>query len=103
MEKMTFEEAMKEVEDIVSKMNDKTLPLEESIQAYERGLKLMTLCEQKLAQVEEKIKVFDPKETTEENIADNAAPIRKPLTSQAIDSSESENAFLNPNDEDIPF
>jgi len=54
-DKLTFEEALERVEQTVTRMEDKDLPLEDLIQHYEEGLKLIEHCNQKLAVAEEKI------------------------------------------------
>ena len=54
-DKLTFEEALERVEQTVTRMEDKDLPLEDLIQHYEEGLKLLEFCNQKLAAAEEKI------------------------------------------------
>ena len=52
---MTFEEAMAALESVVSKLERGDVPLEESIQLYERGAELKARCEAKLKEAEEKI------------------------------------------------
>lgn len=53
--KMTFEEAMAALESVVSQLERGDVPLEESIQLYERGAELKARCEAKLKEAEEKI------------------------------------------------
>ena len=57
---MTFEEALRELEDIVRKLEDinNTLTLEDSIQAYERGTALKQHCEAKLKDAQMKIDIL---------------------------------------------
>ncbi len=50
--KMTFEEAMKELETIIDKLDGGTVALEESITIYERGAALQRHCEDKLRQAD---------------------------------------------------
>ena len=45
---LTFEQALTELESIVSKLESGQAPLEESIAAYERGAALKAHCEAKL-------------------------------------------------------
>ena len=52
---MTFEEAMAALEKVVSQLERGDVPLEESIQLYERGAELKARCETKLKEAEEKI------------------------------------------------
>ena len=44
----TFEESMTELENLVRRLEDGRLPLEEAITAYERGITLKRYCEEKL-------------------------------------------------------
>ena len=53
--KMSFEEAMAELEDIVRALEDGETGLEESITAYERGALLRQYCEVRLRDAELKI------------------------------------------------
>tara|TARA_B100000963_G_scaffold359848_2_gene388454 strand:- start:965 stop:1177 length:213 start_codon:yes stop_codon:yes gene_type:complete len=52
---LTFEEALKDLEVIVEELNDDKLELEKAIQAYEKGVKLKNICEQKLKNAKERI------------------------------------------------
>lgn len=47
--KMSFEDALRELETIVRKLEEGETTLEDSIAAYERGAKLKKHCEAKLA------------------------------------------------------
>jgi exodeoxyribonuclease VII small subunit len=53
--KMTFEEAMEQLEEIVEKLEQGDVPLEESIDLYQQGMKLSKLCHTKLRNVEKKM------------------------------------------------
>jgi exodeoxyribonuclease VII small subunit len=52
---MSFETAMKELEQVVTQLERGDVALEESIKLYERGAELKTRCEQKLKEAEEKV------------------------------------------------
>jgi len=54
-DKLTFEEALEHVEQTVTRMEEKDIPLEDLLQHYEEGLKLIEFCNQKLTAAEEKI------------------------------------------------
>ncbi len=56
--KMSFEEAMAELEAVVGKLERGDVPLEDSIALYERGAKLKKHCEAKLKEAEEKIEAI---------------------------------------------
>lgn len=55
VEKMSFEEAMKALEGVVSQLESGDVPLEESIALYERGAALKAHCSKKLAEAQEKV------------------------------------------------
>ncbi|MBY6090375.1 exodeoxyribonuclease VII small subunit [Pseudooceanicola sp. 502str34] len=52
---MSFEDAMKELETVVGRLERGDVPLEESIRLYERGAELKKRCEAKLKEAEEKV------------------------------------------------
>jgi exodeoxyribonuclease VII small subunit len=51
----SFEQALKELEDIVRKLESGELSLDESISLYERGQALKAVCEAKLADAKARI------------------------------------------------
>ncbi len=53
--KMSFEDALKELEQIVQTLESGRGKLDEAITAYERGAQLKRHCEDKLAQAQERI------------------------------------------------
>ncbi|HET7375841.1 MAG TPA: exodeoxyribonuclease VII small subunit [Anaerolineae bacterium] len=55
MEGLTFEEAFKELEESVAKLESGELPLEESLALYERGQALAVYCGKLLDEAELKI------------------------------------------------
>lgn len=56
IENLTFEQALKELQNIVDKLETGEVTLEEAIEMYERGVKLSKYCIQKLTQAELRIK-----------------------------------------------
>ena len=52
---LSFEEAMRELESVVGKLESGDVPLEDSIKLYERGAALKEHCQKKLAEAEEKV------------------------------------------------
>ncbi len=54
-----FEEALKKLEAIVEAMEAEDLPLETLIQRYEDGVKLVQICQAKLAEAEVKIQQLE--------------------------------------------
>ncbi len=55
IDKMSFEEAMRELETIVGQLDSGEVELEQSIALYERGAKLKAHCDAKLKEAEEKV------------------------------------------------
>lgn len=55
VEKMSFEEAMAELEKLVTQLERGDVALEQSIRLYERGAALKARCEQKLREAEDKV------------------------------------------------
>ena len=63
--KMTFEEALKDLEEIVDNLNNDELELEKAISAYEKGMELKKICEQRLKEAKLRIEnIKDEKEVT---------------------------------------
>ncbi len=52
---ITFEQALKSLESIVEELNNGELDLEKAISAYERGVKLKNVCEERLQNAKERI------------------------------------------------
>ena len=55
VEEMSFEDAMRELEKVVSDLERGDVPLEKSIALYERGAQLKQRCQTKLKEAEEKV------------------------------------------------
>ena len=55
MSKTTFEQSMKNLEQIVQELESGDIPLEEAMQKFEEGIKLSRLCSKKLDETENKI------------------------------------------------
>ena len=55
MENMTFEQAMTRLEDIVKKLKDHTVSLDDSVALFQEGVQLSKFCSDKLSSVEEKV------------------------------------------------
>lgn len=55
IDQMSFEEAIRELESVVTQLDRGEVPLEDSIKLYERGAALKARCEAKLREAEEKV------------------------------------------------
>ncbi len=70
--KLSFEEAMDQLEQLVAKLENGDVPLEQAIDLYQEGMKLSLLCSQKLEQVERKIEIL---------VEENGTLTKKPFSS----------------------
>lgn len=74
-----FEKAFQQLETIVKRLESEELPLDESLQLFEEGIRLSRFCHQRLEEVEKKIELiladakgqprtepFEPEENEEE-------------------------------------
>ena len=69
LEKMTFEDAMKELENLVDSLDKGDVSLDEAITAYDRGSQLKDHCQKKLN--EAKMKVETIQSSDESNVDPN--------------------------------
>lgn len=53
-----YETALAELEALVQRMENGDLPLEQSILSYQRGVELARVCQQRLDQAEQQVKVL---------------------------------------------
>ena len=58
LEKLTFEEAMKELEEIVHSLDKGDVSLDEAIAAYDRGSQLKDYCQNKLQEAKMKVETI---------------------------------------------
>ena len=60
MENMTYEEAIKKLENIVSMLESNNVSLEESVNLFQEGILLSQYCDNKLKNIQEKVtKIFE--------------------------------------------
>ena len=112
-----FEEEIKDLEEIVGKIDSGELTLEDSIGAFERGVALVRSLNQKLDEIEKKVEVLsrnsqgDLKTAPYEGLDDeNAMPAGRRETStrdkspaDAITPAKSARPKNGDEDDDIPF
>ena len=55
----TYEEAVRELEQLVGRLESGEMPLEQLLSGYQRGAELLQYCRAKLEAVENQIKVLD--------------------------------------------
>ena len=58
LEKLTFEEAMKELEKLVDSLDEGDISLDEAISAYDRGSQLKDYCQKKLHEAKMKVETI---------------------------------------------
>ena len=61
-----FESALKELENLVSKMEDGELSLDDSLKAFERGIELTRSCQSSLEKAELKIQMLTENDVLKE-------------------------------------
>lgn len=52
MEKLTFEKALTKLEEVVKKLENKQIPLDEAVKLYNEGLELSKVCYELLKEAE---------------------------------------------------
>ncbi|MFQ5518752.1 MAG: exodeoxyribonuclease VII small subunit [Mariprofundus sp.] len=57
--KLSFEQALTGLTELVERLESGELPLEESVAAFEQGVKLSRRCESLLDQAEQRLQVLD--------------------------------------------
>ena len=65
MDEIKFENAMKRLEEIVTKLEEGELTLDETLNLYEEGVKLSKFCLQKLQEAEKRIAILSKDEEGE--------------------------------------
>jgi exodeoxyribonuclease VII small subunit len=61
-----FEKSLQELEDLVAKMEQGDLSLEDSLQHFEKGVQLSRACQQALAEAEQKVEILMQKNAQED-------------------------------------
>jgi exodeoxyribonuclease VII small subunit len=65
IDKLSFEEAIKELTDIVGKIEQGQIPLQDSLEQYEKGMALIKQCRTILQKAEERIDKISKEQETE--------------------------------------
>ena len=58
MAKVSFEDSMNKLEEVVGRLEGEEVSLEESLKLFEQGVKLMNFCHLRLSEVEEKVQTL---------------------------------------------
>ena len=75
LEKLTFEEAMKELEKLVDSLDKGDVSLDEAISAYDRGSQLKDYCEKKLQEAKMKVDTIQASDNTD-TIPEKLSPFK---------------------------
>jgi len=67
LSKLTFEEAIKELTSIVSKIEQGEIPLQDSLQQYEQGMALIKHCKEILTKAEKRIEKISQENEADKN------------------------------------
>jgi exodeoxyribonuclease VII small subunit len=68
-----FEESLAELEQLVERMEQGNLPLEESLKLFERGVQLTRACQKALKEAEQKVQIL---------LEENGEPTLQPFTDE---------------------
>lgn len=60
-DKISFEEAIEKLEEVIVEMENEEIPLEKIIEKYEEGIKLVKICQQRLSEAELKVQELEKK------------------------------------------
>jgi exodeoxyribonuclease VII small subunit len=69
-----FEESLNELEQLVERMEQGNLPLEEALKLFERGIQLTRTCQKALKEAEQKVQIL---------LEENGEPLLKPFTDES--------------------
>ena len=59
MENQTLEQVFEELDDVVEKLEEEGISLEDSFKYYRKGMELLKVCNDKIDKVEKQMKVLD--------------------------------------------
>ena len=75
LEKLTFEEAMKELEELVDSLDKGDISLDMAIAAYDRGSQLKDYCQKKLQEAKMKVDTIQASDNTD-TIPEKLSPFK---------------------------
>ena len=75
LEKLTFEKAMKELEELVDSLDKGDISLDEAIAAYDRGSQLKDYCQKKLHDAKMKVETIQSSDNID-IIPDKSSPFK---------------------------
>lgn len=74
IEKMTYEEAIKRLEELVHMLEDAEIPLEESLASFQEGIALSRYCREKLTEIEYRVEYLlkEEQQSLDQNCRENS-------------------------------
>jgi exodeoxyribonuclease VII small subunit len=63
---LSYEAAKSQLDEIVTRLEDKDLPLDDMVNLWEQGEKLAAICEEKLAGAKARLEALRPNNTNED-------------------------------------
>jgi exodeoxyribonuclease VII small subunit len=93
---LSFEKAMERLEAIVDEMESGKMPLEELLVRYEEGMKLVKVCQERLARAEQKIEIITRDHAGKVAVKnfDAASASSAPVATAAIETKENDDVSL---------
>jgi exodeoxyribonuclease VII small subunit len=85
-----FERAMERLEGIVEQMESGNLPLEDLIVRYEEGMNLVKICQERLANAEQKIEII-ARDSAGKTIVKDFEPTSEPPASASVVEAQNAN------------
>src|ERR1041385_6089638 len=89
-----FEQAMKRLEEIVEKMESGDLPLEDLIVRYEEGMKLVKICQERLAAAEKRIEIIT-RNSAGQPVVKKFEPAAPSVTAPPVTKGETKNVDIS--------
>ena len=89
-----FEKAFQQLETIVKRLESEEMPLDESLQLFEEGVRLSRFCNQKLEEVEKKIELIlaDAKGQPRVELFESGVPAESPAESDVESDADEDDA-----------
>ncbi|KUJ95181.1 MAG: Exodeoxyribonuclease 7 small subunit [Desulfonauticus sp. 38_4375] len=56
--KVSFDQNLKDLENIVEKLNQEDLPLEEGVQLFKQGMEILEKCKEQLNKAKDEVKIY---------------------------------------------
>src|ERR1700732_2543041 len=88
---LNFEGAMDRLEEIVEQMESGKMKLEELIVRYEEGMKLVKICQERLASAEQKIEIIARNSTGKPFVKEFEPAEEIASTTETVDTKEKQN------------